>query len=140
MNHQFSPMLGVKLSGRFVSFLPLSPPFFAASPLSLSSFHSTNKSVNQSSQSSQSVNNPVNQTKSIINQHTHHAPAPPHPGPTEMMDTPSPGSVDSAVAVGIIGMGDMGKLYARRISAAGWRYAPRCFLVFGGTYILNIGE
>ena len=28
--------------------------------------------------------------------------------------------------VGIIGMGDMGKMYARRISKAGWRYAmPR---------------
>lgn len=26
-------------------------------------------------------------------------------------------------AVGIIGMGDMGKMYARRISDAGWRYA-----------------
>jgi phosphoglycerate dehydrogenase-like enzyme len=25
--------------------------------------------------------------------------------------------------VGIIGMGDMGKMYARRISKAGWRYA-----------------
>ena len=25
------------------------------------------------------------------------------------------------VSVGIIGMGDMGKMYARRISAAGWR-------------------
>jgi len=25
--------------------------------------------------------------------------------------------------VGIIGMGDMGKMYARRISQAGWRYA-----------------
>lgn len=24
--------------------------------------------------------------------------------------------------VGIIGMGDMGKMYARRLSAAGWRY------------------
>ena len=24
--------------------------------------------------------------------------------------------------VGLIGMGDMGKMYARRISAAGWRY------------------
>ena len=27
--------------------------------------------------------------------------------------------------VGIIGMGDMGKMYARRISAAGWRYVSR---------------
>jgi 3-hydroxyisobutyrate dehydrogenase-like beta-hydroxyacid dehydrogenase len=26
------------------------------------------------------------------------------------------------IAVGIIGMGDMGKMYARRIAAAGWRY------------------
>ncbi len=25
--------------------------------------------------------------------------------------------------VGIIGMGDMGKMYAKRISNAGWRYA-----------------
>jgi prephenate dehydrogenase (NADP+) len=25
------------------------------------------------------------------------------------------------VSVGIIGMGDMGKMYARRISEAGWR-------------------
>jgi prephenate dehydrogenase (NADP+) len=25
------------------------------------------------------------------------------------------------IVVGIIGMGDMGKMYARRISAAGWR-------------------
>jgi phosphoglycerate dehydrogenase-like enzyme len=25
------------------------------------------------------------------------------------------------IAVGIIGMGDMGKMYARRIAAAGWR-------------------
>lgn len=25
--------------------------------------------------------------------------------------------------MGIIGMGDMGKMYARRIAAAGWRYA-----------------
>ena len=25
------------------------------------------------------------------------------------------------IDVGIIGMGDMGKMYARRISAAGWR-------------------
>jgi prephenate dehydrogenase (NADP+) len=32
-------------------------------------------------------------------------------------------SVDmESIAVGIIGMGDMGKLYARRLSAAGWRY------------------
>lgn len=28
------------------------------------------------------------------------------------------------LAVGIIGMGDMGKLYARRIAAAGWRFVP----------------
>ena len=28
----------------------------------------------------------------------------------------------AALTVGIIGMGDMGKMYARRISAAGWRY------------------
>lgn len=27
----------------------------------------------------------------------------------------------SEISVGIIGMGDMGKMYARRISAAGWR-------------------
>ena len=26
------------------------------------------------------------------------------------------------IAVGIIGMGEMGKMYARRLSAAGWRY------------------
>jgi len=25
--------------------------------------------------------------------------------------------------VGLIGMGDMGKMYARRLSEAGWRYA-----------------
>jgi len=31
-----------------------------------------------------------------------------------------PGSMDSFV-VGIIGMGDMGKMYARRLSEAGWR-------------------
>jgi len=30
------------------------------------------------------------------------------------------GMVDSFV-VGIIGMGDMGKMYARRLSDAGWR-------------------
>jgi prephenate dehydrogenase (NADP+) len=28
------------------------------------------------------------------------------------------------VAIGIIGMGDMGKMYARRLAAAGWRYGP----------------
>ena len=28
-------------------------------------------------------------------------------------------------AVGIIGMGEMGKLYARRFGAAGWRYVIR---------------
>ncbi|KAH7321762.1 hypothetical protein BKA65DRAFT_512958 [Rhexocercosporidium sp. MPI-PUGE-AT-0058] len=26
--------------------------------------------------------------------------------------------------IGIIGLGDMGKMYARRLSAAGWRYIP----------------
>lgn len=31
-----------------------------------------------------------------------------------------PGDMDSFI-VGIIGMGDMGKMYARRLSAAGWR-------------------
>ncbi len=30
------------------------------------------------------------------------------------------GMMDTFV-VGIIGMGDMGKMYARRLSAAGWR-------------------
>jgi len=34
-------------------------------------------------------------------------------------------NVDSAstsdIVVGIIGMGEMGKMYARRLSAAGWR-------------------
>jgi len=34
--------------------------------------------------------------------------------------SPSNGA-DTAIAVGIIGMGDMGKMYARRIAAAGWR-------------------
>ena len=30
--------------------------------------------------------------------------------------------------VGIIGMGDMGKMYARRISDAGWKYVEHlCF-------------
>lgn len=34
----------------------------------------------------------------------------------------SPRDIDTgSVKVGIIGMGDMGKMYARRISAAGWR-------------------
>ena len=32
-------------------------------------------------------------------------------------------------AVGIIGMGDMGKMYARRLSDAGWRYIF-LFLIF----------
>lgn len=30
----------------------------------------------------------------------------------------------SSVAIGIIGMGDMGRLYANRISKAGWRFVP----------------
>lgn len=32
----------------------------------------------------------------------------------------TPGDME-AFTVGIIGMGDMGKMYARRLSAAGWR-------------------
>ena len=28
------------------------------------------------------------------------------------------------ISVGIIGMGDMGKMYARRLSEAGWKYVP----------------
>ena len=27
-------------------------------------------------------------------------------------------------AIGLIGMGDMGKMYANRLSEAGWRYVP----------------
>ena len=30
----------------------------------------------------------------------------------------------SAISVGIIGMGDMGKMYALRVSKAGWKYVP----------------
>lgn len=41
--------------------------------------------------------------------------------------------------VGIIGMGDMGKMYARRISDAGWRYSsPRpenIFSCLGFAYV-----
>lgn len=33
----------------------------------------------------------------------------------------------AGLTVGIIGMGDMGKMYARRISAAGWRYVASRF-------------
>jgi prephenate dehydrogenase (NADP+) len=29
--------------------------------------------------------------------------------------------MDDRKSVGIIGMGDMGKMYARRLSAAGWK-------------------
>ena len=32
------------------------------------------------------------------------------------------------VSVGIVGMGDMGKLYARVIAAAGWRFVTHSFL------------
>ena len=36
---------------------------------------------------------------------------------------PTPGhGVMANKVIGIIGMGDMGKMYARRIGAAGWRY------------------
>lgn len=30
----------------------------------------------------------------------------------------------SSVSIGIIGMGDMGRLYSERISKAGWRFVP----------------
>jgi prephenate dehydrogenase (NADP+) len=29
--------------------------------------------------------------------------------------------MDDGKSIGIIGMGDMGKMYARRLSAAGWK-------------------
>jgi len=34
------------------------------------------------------------------------------------------------VSVGIVGMGDMGKMYARVIAAAGWRFVTHSFLPF----------
>jgi prephenate dehydrogenase (NADP+) len=37
-----------------------------------------------------------------------------------MLATKMPGKMEGFV-VGIIGMGDMGKMYARRLSEAGWR-------------------
>ena len=33
------------------------------------------------------------------------------------------------VSVGIIGMGDMGKMYARAIAAAGWRFVTHFFFL-----------
>ena len=41
-----------------------------------------------------------------------------------MMAAPRPSYIPSTMenfVVGIIGMGDMGKMYARRLSKAGWR-------------------
>jgi prephenate dehydrogenase (NADP+) len=32
--------------------------------------------------------------------------------------------MEEGKSVGIIGMGDMGKMYARRMGNAGWRYEP----------------
>jgi prephenate dehydrogenase (NADP+) len=37
-----------------------------------------------------------------------------------MPPTKMPGNMDGFV-IGIIGMGDMGKMYARRLAEAGWR-------------------
>jgi prephenate dehydrogenase (NADP+) len=41
--------------------------------------------------------------------------------------TPVAEVAQQGIAVGIIGMGDMGKMYARRIAAAGWRCVPRVY-------------
>lgn len=38
-----------------------------------------------------------------------------------MSPPPKNGDATPGIAVGIIGMGDMGKMYARGIAAAGWR-------------------
>lgn len=37
-------------------------------------------------------------------------------------------SMEKNAAVGIIGMGDMGRLYAKRFSQAGWRYEAAQFV------------
>ena len=40
--------------------------------------------------------------------------------PNEVASEPSL-QVGNMITIGFIGMGEMGKMYARRISAAGWR-------------------
>jgi lactate dehydrogenase-like 2-hydroxyacid dehydrogenase len=54
---------------------------------------------------------------------------------TDGIVTPVAEVAQHGIAVGIIGMGDMGKMYARRIAAAGWRCVPSHAFKFWGCEI-----
>lgn len=56
----------------------------------------------------------------IFRSQLHRTPNPNITG-SSMSPPPKNGDATPGIAVGIIGMGDMGKMYARGIAAAGWR-------------------